>query len=141
MPDQSAVRAALEIGPTAGTEKRTIDITTTGAKSGDPRRIEIWFHQIQGHWYIVGAPPRVRGWYRNLESNPRFTFHLKNGVKADLAATARLITDPQERRDVFQQILDGLSDPSITLPVEFPPLADWVTFSPAVEVTFDDFSS
>jgi deazaflavin-dependent oxidoreductase (nitroreductase family) len=139
MLDQSALRAALDIGPTAGTQERTIDITTTGAKSGDPRRIEIWFHQIQGRWYIVGAPPRVRGWYRNLESNPRFTFHLKNDVKADLSATSRPITDPKERRDVFQQILDGLNDPSITLPVEFPPLDDWVTFSPVVEVEFDDF--
>jgi deazaflavin-dependent oxidoreductase (nitroreductase family) len=141
MPDQSAIRTALDIGATAGTQERTIDITTTGAKSGDPRRIEIWFHQIQGRWYIVGAPPRVRGWYRNLESNPRFTFHLKGSVKADLSATARPITDPKERREVFQQILDGLNDPSITLPVEFPPLEDWVTFSPVVEVTFDDFAS
>ena len=139
MLDQSAIRAALDIGATAGTQERTVDITTTGAKSGDPRRIEIWFHQIQGRWYVVGAPPRVRGWYRNLQSDPRFTFHLKNGVKADLSATARPIMDPKERRDVFQQILDGLNDPSITLPVEFPPLEEWVTFSPAVEVTFDDF--
>ena len=62
-------------------------------------------------------------------------------MKVDLNATARPITDPRERRDVFQQILDGLNDPSITLPTEFPPLEDWVAFSPAVEITFDDFSS
>ena len=141
MPDQTAIRAALDIGPTAGTQARTIDITTTGAKSGEPRRIEIWFHQVGGRWYIGGSPPRVRGWYRNLESNPRFTFHLKGDVKADLSATARLITDPEERREVFGQILDGLSDPSITLPVEFPPLEDWIEFSPLIEVTFDDFPS
>jgi deazaflavin-dependent oxidoreductase (nitroreductase family) len=141
MPDQAAIRAALDIGATAGTQERTIDITTTGAKSGDPRRVEIWFHQIQGRWYIGGSPPRVRGWYRNLERNPRFTFHLKDAVKADLSATARPITDGQERRDVFQQILDGLNDPSITLPVEFPPLEDWITFSPLVEVKFDAFTS
>jgi hypothetical protein len=80
-------------------------------------------------------------WYRNLEGSPRFIFHLKHDVKADLSATARPITDPQERRDVFQQILDGVNDHSITLPVGFPPLEDWITFSPAVEVTFDDFAS
>ena len=73
----------------------------------------------------------MRGWYRNLESNPHFTFHLKGDVKADLSATARPITDVAERRDVFQQILDGLNDPSITLPVEFPPLEDWIEFSPS----------
>jgi deazaflavin-dependent oxidoreductase (nitroreductase family) len=138
MPDQSAIRAALDIGPTAATQKRTIDITTTGAKSGEPRRIEIWFHQIDGRWYIGGVPPRVRGWYRNLESNPRFTFHLKDGVQVDLSATARPITDPRERQDIFQRILDGLNDPSISLGFELPPVEDWVEFSPLVEVVFDD---
>jgi len=54
MPDQSAITAALEIGATAATQARTIDITTTGAKSGEARRIEIWFHQIQGRWYAGG---------------------------------------------------------------------------------------
>jgi hypothetical protein len=74
-----------------------------------------------------------------IQSNPRFTRHLKGRVTADLSATARPITDPKERRDVFQQILDGLSDPSIALPLEFPPLEDWVTCRPLVEVEFDDF--
>jgi deazaflavin-dependent oxidoreductase (nitroreductase family) len=138
MPDQAAIRAALDIGATAGTQERTIDITTTGAKSGEPRRIEIWFHQIDGRWYIGGVPPRVRGWYRNLESNPRFTFHLKDGVQVDLSATARPITDPRERQDIFNRILDGLNDPSISLGFELPPVEDWVEFSPLVEVVFDD---
>jgi F420H(2)-dependent quinone reductase len=141
MPDQSAITAALEIGPTAATQNRTIDITTTGAKSGEPRRIEIWFHQIEGRWYIGGVPPQVRGWYRNLESNAHFTFHLKGDVQADLSATARPITDPEERRDVFGKIIDSLTDPPISLEFEPPPLEEWVKFSPLVEVTFDDFAS
>jgi hypothetical protein len=141
MPDHSAITAALDIGATAATQKRTIDITTTGAKSGEPRRIEIWFHQIEGRWYIGGVPPVVRGWYRNLESNPHFTFHLKGDVKADLSATARPVTDPEERRDIFGKLLAGLSDPSISLEFEPPPVEEWVKFSPLVEVTFDDVAS
>ena len=31
-----------------------IDITTTGRKSGDARRVEIWFHNLDGLLYIVG---------------------------------------------------------------------------------------
>ena len=141
MPDQSAIRAVLAIGATAAVPQRIVDITTTGAKSGEPRRIEIWFHQIDGRWYIGGSPPRPRSWYRNLENDPHFTFHLKGGVQADLGATARPVTDPDERRDVFGQIIDGLKDPSVAAPLDFPPLEDWVTFSPLVEVSFDDFSS
>jgi hypothetical protein len=141
MPDRSAITAALEIGATAATQARTIDITTTGAKSGEARRIEIWFHQIEGRWYIGGVPPEVRGWYRNLESDPHFTFHLKGDVKADLSATARPITDPEERRAIFGKLLAGLSDPSVELGFEPPPLEEWVKFSPLVEVTFDDAAS
>ena len=37
------VRRALAIGPDATIEERTIDVTTTGRRSGQPRRIEICF--------------------------------------------------------------------------------------------------
>ena len=53
---------------------RTIDITTIGRASGEPRRIEIWFHNIDGHIYITGTPGR-RDWYANLRADPNFTFH------------------------------------------------------------------
>ena len=33
-----------------------IDITTTGRKTGAPRRIEIVFHNIDGRIYISGIP-------------------------------------------------------------------------------------
>ena len=141
MPDRSVITDALNIGVGAGTQERTIDITTTGAKSGEPRRIEIWFHQLDGHWYIGGVPPRVRGWYRNLESNPRFTLHLKGAVKADLSATACPITDPQERREVFGRIIESLHSPSMSLDFELPPVDEWVKSSPLVEVTFDDLAA
>jgi F420H(2)-dependent quinone reductase len=139
MPDTSAIRDALDIGAISGARERTVDITTTGAKSGQPQRIEIWFHQIDGRWYITGTPPMPRGWYRNLESNPQFTFHLKNGLQADLPATARPILNQDERRDVLRQILNNLNDPSNPAPLpDQPPIEDWVASSPLIEVTFDD---
>jgi deazaflavin-dependent oxidoreductase (nitroreductase family) len=140
MPDQSTIRAALDIGPAAGPQERTIDITTAGAKSGEPRRIEIWFHQIDGRWYITGVPPRPRAWYANLQAEPHFTLHLKHDVEADLAATARPITDPEERRDVFTKLVDSMSAPDVKAVVSnVPPVEDWVASSPLVEVSFDDF--
>ena len=78
-----------------------IDITTQGRKSGKPRRIEIVFHAIDGKTYISGMPKFPRGWLANLAANPHFTFHLKQAVKADLAATARIISDEAERRRVM----------------------------------------
>jgi F420H(2)-dependent quinone reductase len=142
MPDTSAIRAALDIGAASSADERTVDITTIGAKSGRPHRIEIWFHHIDGRWYITGTPPRPRGWYRNLEGNPRFSFHLKHDLHADLSATARPITEPTERREVLQRLLASLNDPSNPDPLpNQPPLEDWVASSPLVEITFDDLET
>ena len=77
-----------------------IDITTTGRRSGQPRRVEIWFHNIDGRIIITGTPG-PRNWLANLAVNPKFTFHLKGTVRADLPARARLITDPDERRAIM----------------------------------------
>jgi deazaflavin-dependent oxidoreductase (nitroreductase family) len=80
----------------------TIDITTTGRKTGEPRRIEIVFHNIDGRLIITGSPrsDRKRAWIYNLEADPSLTFHLKGRVTADLPATARIITEPTERRTI-----------------------------------------
>ena len=54
-----------------------IDITTTGRQTGQPRRLEIVYHAIDGRIYISGRPShRKRGWIANLEANPELTFHM-----------------------------------------------------------------
>ena len=80
----------------------TIDITTTGCRSGQPRRIEIWFLHIDGRIFITGTPGR-RDWYANLKADNRLTFHLKESVQADLAATAKLDLDEPTRRMVLSR--------------------------------------
>lgn len=108
-------------------QDRTIDITTTGRKSGQSRRIEIWFHNIDDRLYITGSPGR-RAWYANLVANPDFTFHLKESLQADLPARARPIEDEVERRAVMGRILDNLKRQN--------DLETWVKASPLVEVEF-----
>ncbi len=46
--DYDAVARALDIGPDSSAAERTIDITTLGARTGIPRRIEIRFHRVDG---------------------------------------------------------------------------------------------
>jgi hypothetical protein len=44
-----------------------VDISTTGRRSGQERRIEIVMHNIGGRLYISGQPSRRRrGWLANL---------------------------------------------------------------------------
>ena len=85
----------------------TIDITTTGRRTGLPRRVEIVFHNIDGRLIITGMPrsDRKRAWLLNLETDPHLTFHLKGSVSADLPATARVITDPTERRAIADWVV------------------------------------
>jgi deazaflavin-dependent oxidoreductase (nitroreductase family) len=114
-------------------QDRVIDITTTGRKTGEPRRIEIWFHRLDGRYYITGTPGHPRDWYANLVAHPEFTFHLKESATADLAATARPVTDPVEREKVFAGLLAPLGD-FTRRPGQEPEV--WVASSPLVEVIF-----
>jgi deazaflavin-dependent oxidoreductase (nitroreductase family) len=110
-------------------EGRTIDITTTGRASGEPRRIEMWFHNLDGTVYITGTPGK-RDWYANMVAHPEFTFHLKQGVRADLPARATPITDPEARRAVLSRIVERVGRTA--------DLGAWLAESPLVRVTFTD---
>lgn len=118
------IQAALETD-------ETIDITTIGRKSGKPSRIEMWFRRVNGRTYLTGTPGK-RDWYANLMANPRFIFHLKQTVQADLRAQAVPITDESERRNV-------LSDPSMAwYHSQVNSVEDLVEGSPLVEVHFTE---
>jgi hypothetical protein len=134
------VRDALAIGPSTTIEDRTIDITTTGRRSGSPRRIEIVFYRIENSIYLSGIPaPRPRDWLANLSAEPHFMFHLKHGVLADLPAVATVITDVSERRRLLAPLVDQFNerrgDES-----EWPraELDEWVQGSPLARVDFVD---
>lgn len=107
--------------------ERTIDITTTGRQSGEPRRIEIWFHNVDDEIYITGLPGK-RSWYANMMAHPEFTFHLKQSVSADLNATATPITEPNKRHTILARIVNNLNHHGN--------LEDWVERSPLIHVTF-----
>jgi deazaflavin-dependent oxidoreductase (nitroreductase family) len=124
--DLDRIRTALSRGT-------VIDITTTGRQSGKHRRIEIVFHNIDGKIYVSGQPRREpRAWLRNLQANPRFTFHLKGETAADLDATARVISDESERRAVL---------PAIARIWKRDDLEEMVRYSPLIEVTLTDLAA
>jgi deazaflavin-dependent oxidoreductase (nitroreductase family) len=102
-----------------------IDITTTGRRTGRPRRVEIVFHSIDGRIYISGMPSRrKRSWLANLEANPRLTFHLKGPVSADLPARARVVTDEAERRAILRRIAAAWRRTDVETMVRFSPLIE-----------------
>jgi deazaflavin-dependent oxidoreductase (nitroreductase family) len=108
------------------TRSGVVDITTTGRRSGEPRRVEIVYHVIGGRIYISGMPraDRKRAWLHNLETDPCFTFHLKRGVTADLPATARVITDEAERRTVLEHVARAWNRTDLDAMVAYSPLIE-----------------
>jgi deazaflavin-dependent oxidoreductase (nitroreductase family) len=126
LPVDDPIRAALSRGG-------TIDITTTGRQTGEPRRIEIVFHRIDGRTWISGIPsPRKRAWLANLEAELRFTFHLKGPVAvADLPATARVVDDPVERRPILERVAQAWRRTDVDRMVEQSPLIE-VLFDPPI---------
>jgi F420H(2)-dependent quinone reductase len=118
---EDPVRRALERG-------HRIDITTTGRRSGRPRRIELVFHNVDGRILISGRPGFRRGWIANLRRDPRMTFHLKGPIAvADLPARGRVILKREERERLLGPIAETWGYP----------LGVMVESSPLIEVTFD----
>ncbi|MEU4156969.1 nitroreductase/quinone reductase family protein [Actinoplanes sp. NPDC026670] len=105
--------------------QRTVEITTIGRRSGQPRRIETWRYQAAGRYWLTGTPGS-RDWYANVLAQPAFTVHLKN---LDLAVRGRPVTDHDERVRIFGEIVPALDWDGGTL-------ESWIAGSPLVEIEF-----
>jgi deazaflavin-dependent oxidoreductase (nitroreductase family) len=121
-----AVRAAL-------TQGGVIDLTTTGRRTSQPRRVEIVFHAVDGRIVISGMPRREkRAWLANIEADPRVTIHLKRGVVADLPGAARVVTDEGERRELLEHVARTWGRDDVEVMVRYSPLIEVVLDKRAV---------
>ena len=121
------IKAALE-------RDRTVDITTTGRRSGRPRTIETWFYRSRGRYFLSGSPG-TRDWQANLIANPRMKFHLKESITRTLEATATHISDADERRNIISGFDRFRAGESTMFGSD---LDTWVQSSPLIELVFDD---
>lgn len=106
-----------------------IDITTRGRRSGQPRRIEIVFHVIDGRIFISGRPSRrTRAWIHNLSADPNLVIHLKGPIAvADVPAVARVVSDRAERERILPRVARNFGNPAAA--------AVMIEASPLIEVT------
>lgn len=119
------VKEALDRGGIA-------DITTTGRKSGQPRRIEIYFHQFDGKYYLTGRPAsNRRDWEANILATPEFTLHLKRGLDADIAVVGKAEPDTDERARILRRaLIENWDSPPDGVEAS---LHKWVDGSPFIE--------
>jgi deazaflavin-dependent oxidoreductase (nitroreductase family) len=106
---------------------QTVDMTTMGRRTGQPRRIEIMVHSIDGRLLISGQPGFPRGWMANLNADPTIILHLRR-PPADVPSTARVVTDTAEREMLLAPIARLWRIP----------LAAMVEGAPLIEVTPTD---
>lgn len=105
---------------------RTVDITTTGRRTGNPARIEIWWFHVDDRFVITGTPG-PRDWYANVLADPNMTIHAPFG---DFCGKASIIDDPGFRRRVF-------TEPSIGWYRSQSELEHLVELAPMIEVELD----
>jgi deazaflavin-dependent oxidoreductase (nitroreductase family) len=117
---------ARRLNGASPTRDRMIDITTIGARSGQPRRIEIWLWSVEGTLYLA-SDETPRAWFANVKAHPHLTLHFKNDGDVDVPVKAAIITDPTTRRRVLAEILEeSHRDPNL--------IDLWVARSPLVEL-------
>lgn len=105
----------------------TIDLTTIGRISGEPRTVEIWWFHVEGRFIITGTPG-PRDWLANVRHNPAVVITAPLG---DFAGTAVEIDDEGFRRAVF-------THPDIGWYKSQAELAALIATAPMIEVVFDD---
>jgi deazaflavin-dependent oxidoreductase (nitroreductase family) len=109
---------------TALHHSQVIDLTTTGRRTGRQRRIEIYLHDKDGLLFITGMPraDRKRDWIHNIEADSRVVVHLKQSVVADIPATARVITDPEERQPLIEAAAKHWGRTDVPVMLQYSPL-------------------
>jgi deazaflavin-dependent oxidoreductase (nitroreductase family) len=98
-------KGRLSMGPPG----QTVLMTTTGAKTGQPRKASLAF-MWQGDDMVIiaskGGSPRHPGWYHNLKSDPRVVVQTRGGIEDRIAREAV----GEERDKLFETMATTFSN-------------------------------
>lgn len=107
----------------------TCDVSAIGRRSGQVRRIEIWYVVVDGLIVLTGTPG-PRSWLANLRAHPEAVLHLRDPAR-DLVVVAQEVTDRAKRRRVAEEacrLQPWYADQPYAID-------DWVADSPMVVLT------
>ncbi|MDQ4016334.1 MAG: nitroreductase family deazaflavin-dependent oxidoreductase [Thermoproteota archaeon] len=68
-------------------------LTTTGWKTGNRHRIEIWFVEYDERYYIISERLERAHWVQNIKHNPKVSFSINENV---FKGTARIVDQVKE---------------------------------------------
>lgn len=107
----------------------TCHLSAVGRRSGEQRRIEIWYVIVDEKIVLTGTPG-ARHWLANLRESGEAVLHLHRPDR-DVPVTAEEVTDRGERRRVAQEAW-RLQPWYAEQPFS---IEDWVADSPMVTLT------
>ena len=93
-----AADAASSINDPAVRDASTLELTTTGRKSGKPRTVTIWF-VVDDRLYVQSGKEGKTDWYQNVVANPAVTVKIGDN---EFRGQARTITDGAETARVHE---------------------------------------
>ncbi|HEX2756398.1 MAG TPA: nitroreductase/quinone reductase family protein [Candidatus Limnocylindrales bacterium] len=103
--DMRAHGGRASAGPMAG--QPLMILTTTGAKSGEPRQAIVTYHADGDRWAIAGSKggaPTHPAWFHNLEAHPTATIEVAN----ETVPVRALIADGEERERLWNDHVAAL---------------------------------
>ncbi len=106
----------------------TCEVSTVGHRSGEWRRVEIWYVVVDGEIVLTGTPG-ARHWLANLRARPTAVLHLRRPDR-DVEVTATELTEREQRRRVVEEawrLQPWYADQPFTV-------EDWVEGSPMVRM-------
>jgi deazaflavin-dependent oxidoreductase (nitroreductase family) len=90
----------LGLGPVVG--PGLLLLTTTGRRSGRPRRAVLEYRRLDGRIFLYSGYGPHADWWRNIEADPRVTIQVGRDT---LAMTARRVTVPDELATTLRRYL------------------------------------
>jgi hypothetical protein len=77
-------------------------LTTTGHKSGNPHRIEIWYVAYRDCYYLCAEHREQTHWVQNIQHDSRISFVITEREQPlpEHPGLATLIDDPEEQKAV-----------------------------------------
>ncbi len=87
----------MGLGPVIG--RKIMILTTTGRKSGLPRRTAIEYNVHNGRKFIMAGWGGQSDWYKNLAADPRVTIQTADGAES---AIAHRLTEDEELIDAYR---------------------------------------
>jgi deazaflavin-dependent oxidoreductase (nitroreductase family) len=87
----------------AAAQEREVTLTTTGRRTGKPRKVTIWISTDGRRLFIRSGQGMKRDWPQNLVAKGEATVELDG---RQVKVRPRRVTDPAEAREVSQLVRD-----------------------------------